>query len=144
MAIAVVLTAATGRPPEYNIWGGIKRRTRNPKYFQYHLYGGRGIKMCDRWFDSFENFLEDMGPRPSKKHSLDRIKQNGNYEKSNCRWATAIEQNNNSRKNVWIDRMGLRMTPAQWARKLDISVAPIYRRLYRNQEPLPELLPSFA
>lgn len=77
--------------PLYNIWNGIKQRCRNPRCAAYRYYGARGIAMCERWND-FEAFVEDMGPRPSLKHSVDRINPNGNYEPRNCRWATPKEQ----------------------------------------------------
>ena len=82
---------------EYNIWHCMKTRCLNPNAPNYSIYGGRGIKVCDRWISSFQHFLIDMGPRPSKKLSLDRINNDGNYEPSNCRWATALEQVENSR-----------------------------------------------
>lgn len=75
----------------------MRARCTNPKERVYEYYGGRGISVCDRWLNSFENFFEDMGPRPSKKHSLERMDVNGNYEPGNCKWATRTEQGINRR-----------------------------------------------
>lgn len=82
---------------EYYAWQHIKDRCYNLKNKRYKDYGGRGITVCDRWKDSFENFLADMGPKPSNKHSIDRIDNDGNYEPKNCKWSTATEQARNQR-----------------------------------------------
>lgn len=84
--------------PEYFIWKGMKSRCNNPLADGYQNYGGRGIVICDRWLESFENFYEDMGPRPSKKHSIDRIDNSGDYCPENCRWVTRKIQGRNQRK----------------------------------------------
>lgn len=83
---------------EYQVWSDIKRRCLRSSSHNYHQYGGRGIKVCQRWINSFECFIEDMGFRPSKKHSIDRIDVNGDYCKENCRWTTWDLQMLNKRK----------------------------------------------
>ena len=84
----------------YKSWQDMKSRCTNPNNKQYHDYGGRGIKICEEWKVSFMKFLADMGEKPTKKHTLDRINNNGNYEACNCRWALRNIQNRNRRDNV--------------------------------------------
>jgi hypothetical protein len=92
-----LLGVGRSRTPEYAIWNSMRERCGNPKHKSFADYGGRGIQVCERWH-SFENFITDMGPRPSEQHSLDRYPNNdGNYEPGNCRWATSSEQFNNRR-----------------------------------------------
>lgn len=87
------------KTPEYAIWSAMRQRCTNPAVKRYPHYGGRGIKVCDRWLD-FAAFIEDVGRRPSDDLSLDRIDNNGDYEPGNVRWATTVQQNNNTRRNV--------------------------------------------
>lgn len=91
-------THGMARTPLYKVWSEMKRRCKNPNDPKYKYYGARGISVCASW-DSFENFYRDMGERPTPKHSIDRINNDGNYEPENCRWATALEQRHNQRKS---------------------------------------------
>lgn len=82
---------------EYFTWTNMKRRCNSPSHHKYKDYGARGINVCERWLLSFDNFLSDMGNRPTDTHTLDRINNDGNYEPLNCRWATQLEQQHNKR-----------------------------------------------
>lgn len=87
-------------PAEHRIWSGMVNRCTNANNYSFAKYGGRGIRVCERWVSSFANFLADMGERPSSTHSIDRIDVNGHYEPSNCRWATPAEQARNKRNTI--------------------------------------------
>lgn len=84
---------------EYVAWWSMKSRCYNENNCKFLIYGGRGIKVCNQWIHNYPQFLKDMGRKPTKKHSLDRINVNGNYEPMNCRWATYKQQNRNRRFN---------------------------------------------
>lgn len=119
---------------EYWCWQNIKKRCYSSKDKCYYLYGGKGIKMCDKWLSSFENFFEDMGKKPTPKHSLDRFPdKNGNYEPSNCRWATMKEQSNNRNDNVFIEFNGIKLTIPQWAERIGKKAGTLRQRIYRSK-----------
>ncbi len=114
---------------EYQAWENMKQRCSNPNANFYHAYGGRGIKVCGRWADSFDDFLEDLGPVPSDDHSLGRLDNNGDYEPGNCEWQTDEEQYNNTQRSVLITWKGITKTATQWARELGVPVSRIKYRI---------------
>jgi hypothetical protein len=122
-------THGMSKTTEYLTWLNIKSRCNNPKNKDYHIYGERGIKLCKEWQNSFETFLKDMGKKPSIEHSIDRIDNNGNYEKNNCRWANNYTQSRNKRNNVFYTYNGKKMCITDWASYLGISLSTLYERL---------------
>lgn len=109
---------------EHITWRRMKVRCQNPKDKSFANYGGRGIKVCDRWLNDYSAFLADMGRRPSPRHSLDRKDVNGDYEPSNCRWATMLEQNNNRRSNRLVEFNGVLVSIAEAVRRSGSSSTP--------------------
>ncbi len=121
------------RSPEYRTWSGMLQRCKNKKYTKYHLYGGRGITVCERWH-KFDNFLVDMGPRPEGL-TLDRIDNNGNYEPGNCRWATKKQQARNMRPNIVLTVNGETKLLVEWAEQKGICFNTMRERIYRGFPP---------
>jgi hypothetical protein len=107
--------------PEYRSYYEMRKRCLNPRNHAYDRYGGRGITICDRWLSGFENFRADMGPRPSPRHSLDRIDNHGPYSPDNCRWATGEEQCNNRRSTRLLTAEGRTMGLKEWCEELGVS-----------------------
>lgn len=113
---------------EHECWKNMIQRCTNPKNPGYPDYGGRGIKVCERWL-SFENFFADMGVRP-EGCSLDRIAVEGDYEPANCRWATQMQQQRNRRNSVWVEGISLQLI----ADEVGIPYGTLYHRLIRAQK----------
>ena len=114
---------------EYITWTNIKARCTNPNNSAYHNYGGRGITVCNRWLDSFENFYEDMGKRPSIEFSIDRIDVNKDYSPENCRWADQKTQMRNRRNTKIVNYKGVEKPLAQFCEELNLELSTITNRI---------------
>lgn len=121
-------THGKSKHPIYAIWLALRDRCNNPRNKNYFRYGGRGIQVCERW-NNFENFLADMGDRPSPKHSIDRQDNDGNYSPENCWWVLSETQGNNKRNNRHLTLNGVTKTVMQWSRESGIHHDAIYGRL---------------
>lgn len=108
--------------PLYHVWAGMFSRCENPHDTSYRNYGGRGVTVCERWYE-FKNFLKDMGPKPSPEHELDRIDVDGHYEPGNCRWATRSEQMLNRRKfkNARLESRGVVQRRSSYQARMDFE-----------------------
>ena len=115
--------------PEHRSWMGMIQRCTNPKDAAYDRYGGRGINVHPEWKSSFTAFLDHVGRRPTRAHSLDRIDNDRGYEPGNVRWATAAEQNRNQRSNIRITFAGETMILTDWAKRIGIPVNTLYSRI---------------
>lgn len=123
--------------PAFAVWHSMKQRCTEETHYAWKNYGGRGIKVCDRWLNSFENFWEDMGPTYKEGLTLDRINVNGDYSPENCRWTDWVTQANNRQHNRFINTPKGRMTVKQAAREFGIGNTTIH---YRIQHGWPEEL----
>jgi hypothetical protein len=120
------------KTPEYRAWINIRGRCENENTPYWPIYGGRGIRVCERWRASFDAFLSDMGPRPSSDHSIDRINVNGNYEPSNCRWATRKQQLRNQRRNHIVEVDGKRCTLVEAVEERGLKYNTVLYRIIRG------------
>lgn len=116
---------------EYHIWEAIKHRCLNKNDLNYRHYGGRGITICEQWMD-FIGFYEDMGNRPTKSHSIDRINNDGNYEKNNCRWATRKEQMSNTSCNAFVEWEGKKVRRLELVKRYNLTTEALRKRLSRG------------
>jgi hypothetical protein len=111
----------------------MKARCLDPRDKNFSRYGGRGIKVCQRWLDSYDDFFKDVGARPTTTHQLDRINNDGNYEPGNVRWATPQVQSSNKRTNVRPDHDGKSLTIAEWSRLTGLKQGLIHQRVFRDE-----------
>ncbi len=115
----------------YRSWRAIRQRCDNPNCAEYKNYGGRGISICEQW-NNFLYFIKDMGNPPTNKHQINRIDNNGNYCKDNCRWSTPKEQSRNTRQNQFISFNGTTKCIMDWAISLNINPKTLYTRFHRG------------
>lgn len=120
--------------PEYGVWVSMKQRCSNKNTSNYHRYGGRGISVCDRWVESFDNFIADMGERPTGDHSIDRIDNDGDYNPDNCKWSTRLEQGRNTRRNRILDFNGEVCCVSEVANQLGVDSGYVTYRLNNGME----------
>lgn len=125
--------------PERPVWKGMIRRCTDPTCKGYKNYGGRGITVCDRWL-SYENFIADMGKRPSARHSIERRNNSKGYDPDNCYWATRAEQNRNTRRSRFFEFNGKRQCMQDWAAELGITASLLWSRLHVLGWPLERAL----
>jgi len=120
---------------EYWAWSSMKQRCDNPKCSAYKNYGARGIGYCPSWA-TFKQFIADLGAKPTKNHTLERVDNNSGYSKHNCIWATSKVQNNNSRNTRFITAFGVTKTLSEWAKEYNVPVSTLANRLDRFGYPI--------
>lgn len=126
--------------PLYKTWYNIQQRCYNNKSQNYYLYGARGITVCDEWLNDINVFYNDVGDKPSKQHSLERINNELGYFKENCRWATQKEQNNNKRNNVLVTYELETLTLSQWADRLNLPYTKLYWQIQKQKLSIANIL----
>ena len=129
-------THGMARSSEHNIWCAMIQRCINPNNKAFKNYGGRGITVCDEWRNNFLTFLKDMGNRPSKQYSIERINNNLGYSPNNCKWATKQEQTNNSRSNIKITLQEWTMNLSQWAQFVGLKHETLCCRIFKYGWPI--------
>ena len=129
-----------GKPPEYFIWIQMKQRCNNPNHKRYKDYGARGISVCKKWMDSFESFIKDVGWRPSKELSIDRIDNSKGYEPSNVRWATSKQQSQNRDHVTLVDHNGKSTSLKDYCKLNNLNYGTVKSRIERDGWTLNEAL----
>lgn len=117
--------------PEYRVWSHLRQRCTNPNDAAYRHYGGRGIKVCERWND-YQTFFADMGPRPSSKHTLERLNNDGHYEPGNCAWVLMVEQCRNRRSTRWVVFQDETISFAEACERAGVKYKTAHLRLQRG------------
>jgi hypothetical protein len=137
-----VRTHGGRRTPEYRIWSAIIHRCENPRAASFDRYGGRGIRVCERWRESYANFIADMGQRPTKEHSIERRDNALGYSPENCRWATRSDQARNTRRTRLVSAFGVTLCLADWADVSGVNYSTLHERLGSGEPPESALLRS--
>lgn len=133
------ITHGMTKSREYEVWHGMKQRCLDAGADDYKYYGAKGVSVCERWLNSFENFYADMGPRPSKIHQIDRRDPYGNYEPSNCRWVTPKEQQRNRRQHHLLTYKGETKCLSEWAETVALPMTALWQRI-QNGWPIEKAL----
>lgn len=131
-------TRGASPTPEYRSYSRMKRRCLNVRDIRYPTYGGAGIKVCDRWLDSFDKFLADMGPMPAPDYSIERIDNSGHYAPENCKWASRSEQGRNKRNNRFVLHEGEKVWLPRYAELMGVNYTTLRNRMRREGQSAPE------
>lgn len=122
-------------PKAYYCWMSMRNRCHNPKHISYKDYGAKGVIVCERWYNSYVDFIEDVGERPSEHHSIDRMDSTGNYEPSNCKWSTRVEQARNKSNNRMVTYKGETKCVSQWCEDLSLNFNLVRDRILKGETP---------